>query len=97
MGAHAGAVDHRVFGVGVFGQVLEHTLPDAGLGPAAMAAVDVLPVAEPLGQVAPGNPRPVAIQHRLDEQPVVCRRHPHMARVAGQQGGTRSHWSSRRP
>ena len=55
MSAHDGAVDHSVFVVGVLGQKLEDPLPDARLCPAAEAAVHVLPVAEALRQIAPGN------------------------------------------
>lgn len=36
-----------------------------------MTAVDVLPVAESLGQVAPRNARAVAVEHGLDKQTVV--------------------------
>ena len=79
MSAHNGAVDHRIFIVGVGRQVSKNVLPNSGFGPAAMAAVDVLPITKPLGQVTPGNARPVAIEHRLDEQPVVSRRDPDVA------------------
>src|SRR5262245_31984586 len=36
-------------------------------GPAAVTRVYLLPISEPLGQVPPGNARPIAIQHRLHE------------------------------
>lgn len=75
MRAHDGAVDHRVFVIGIGSQVLENPLPNPRFRPAAVTAMDVLPVAKAFGQVAPGNPRPVAIQHRLDKQTVVRRRH----------------------
>jgi hypothetical protein len=35
MGAHNGAVDHRVFVVGIGREMLENPLPDAGFGPPA--------------------------------------------------------------
>lgn len=34
------------------------------------------PIAETLRQIAPGNAGPIPVEHRLDEQPVVSRRHP---------------------
>ena len=75
MGAHDGAVDHRIFVVGILGQVLEDALPDAGLGPATEAAVDVLPVAKTLRQVTPGDAGAIAVEHGVDEQAVICRGH----------------------
>ena len=85
MGAHDGAVDHRVFVVGIGRELLEDALPDAGFGPAGEAPVHVVPVAEPLGQVAPRDAGTVAIQHRFDEQAVVRRGHADMALAARQQ------------
>ena len=43
--------------------------PDSG--PAAEAAVHILPVAETLRQVAPGDARPIAVEDGFDEQAVV--------------------------
>jgi len=85
MGAHDRAVDHRVFIVGIGSQMLENPLPNAGLGPSAEAPVDVLPIAEALRQIAPRNARTVAIQDRLDEQPIVRRRHPDVTLPSGKQ------------
>jgi hypothetical protein len=48
MGAHDGAVDHRVFIVGVGRKMLEDTLPHAGGGPTAMTCVHILPGTEPV-------------------------------------------------
>lgn len=62
-----GAVDHRVFVVGILGQGLEHLLPHAGAAPAAMAQVNHPKVAEALGQVSPRDARAVAIEYGLDE------------------------------
>src|SRR5215212_4150159 len=84
MSAHNRAVDHGVLGVGVGRQVLEHPLPHAGLGPAAEAGLHLDPAAEPLGQVAPGNARAVAVKHGLDKQPVVLGRAPDMSDPARQ-------------
>jgi hypothetical protein len=71
MGAHNGAVDHRIFVVGIRRQKLKDLLPDPGFGPSAEALVHVLPVAEPFRQIAPGNASPVAIDHGFDKQAVV--------------------------
>src|SRR5215212_772474 len=78
MSAHDGAVDHRIFVVSLCGEVLEHPLPHAGLGPAAEAGLHLDPTAEPLGQIAPGNARPIAVEHGLDKQPVILGGHAHM-------------------
>jgi len=50
------AVDHRIFVIGVGGQMLEDLLPEARLGPAAEPSMGVLPVAESLRQITPGIP-----------------------------------------
>src|SRR4051812_49589806 len=78
MRAHEGRVDHGVFVVGVDRQVLEHPLPYAGLGPATEAGLHRDPTAEPLGQIAPGDARPIAVEHRLHEEPVILGGHAHM-------------------
>jgi hypothetical protein len=67
VGAHNGAVDHRVFVVGVRDEMLKYPLPNTALGPTAEPQVDLGSVAEPLGQIAPRHPGTIAIQHRLDE------------------------------
>jgi hypothetical protein len=85
MGSHNGAVDHRVFVVGIGGEVLEDPAPDARFGPPAKALVNVLPVAEAFRQVAPGYPGPVAIQYRFHEQAIVRRGYPDAARPTRQQ------------
>src|ERR1019366_4037018 len=76
MGAHDGAVDHRIFIVGIGRQMHENPLPDSRLGPTAEAPMHVLPVPEAVRQVSPRDARAKTIEHRLDEQPVVRRRHP---------------------
>jgi hypothetical protein len=74
MGAHDGAVDHRVFIVGLGSQMLKDPLTDSRFGPPAEAPV-VLPIAKPLRQIAPRNAGAVAIQHRRDKQPAIARSH----------------------
>jgi len=46
MGAHDGAVDHRIFVVGVCGEMPKHPLPHTSFGPAAEPQVDLCPVAD---------------------------------------------------
>ena len=82
MGPHDGAIDHRVFVVGVRAQARART--DAALGPLTEPGMHRLPRAEPLRQVAPRDAGAVAEQHCLDEQPIVLRRHTDVALTAGQ-------------
>ena len=84
MGAHNGAVDHRVFVVGVCGEMLEQPLPDTAFGPTAEPSVDLYPVAKPLRQLAPRHPGTIAVQHRLDEQPIVRGGHSDRTFAPGQ-------------
>ena len=79
VGAHDGAVEHRVFVVGVPREMPKYPLPDPRFGPAAEPPMHILPVTEPLRQVSPGDAGTVAVENRLDEQAVVRRRHPDMA------------------
>jgi hypothetical protein len=75
MSPHDGAVDHRVFVVGIGCKELKDPFPDPGLRPPAEAAVDVLPLAEAFGQIAPGNASPVAIDNGFYKQAIVRRGH----------------------
>jgi hypothetical protein len=85
MGAHDGAVDHRVLVVGIACEVLEDALPHTRVGPAAEAPMHLHTIAEAFGQVAPGNTGPVAVEHRLDEQPIIRRRDADPALLPRQQ------------
>jgi hypothetical protein len=85
MGAHNGAVDHRVFIVGVSGQMLKNPFPDTRFCPTAEAAVNVFPVTETFRQVPPGNTGTVSVENRLHEQAVIRRGYPNRARLAWQQ------------
>ena len=71
MGAHDGAVEHRVLVVRIAGEVREDPLPHAGFCSAAEPPVEIDWLAEALRQIAPGDADTVAIQHRLDKQTVV--------------------------
>lgn len=84
MSTHDGAVDHRVFVVGFLGEDFEDSLPDAGHRPSAEPLVHVDGITETFRQVAPGDTGPITVQHRLDKQAVIRRRHPNRARPAGQ-------------
>jgi hypothetical protein len=85
MGAHDGAVDHRIFVVGVCCEMLKHPLPNAAFGPTAEPPVHLNSVTEPLRQIAPRHPRTITIEHRLHEQPIVRRGHPDRPFPPGQQ------------
>src|SRR5579871_3225600 len=71
VGAHNGAVDHRVFVVGVCGEMLKNPLPDTAFGPTAEPQMHLCPLAETLGQIAPWHASTITVQHCLDEQPIV--------------------------
>jgi len=74
MGADDRGVDHHVFGVGVAGQVIQHTIENAALAPSAEALVCAFPGTKMRRQIAPGNARPIAIENCVDEKPIVRRR-----------------------
>jgi hypothetical protein len=97
VGPHDDAVDHRMFIVGIGGQVLEHALPDPVVGPATEPPMRVLPVAEALRQVAPRNPGAVAIENRFDEATIVAGGDTNIPGFSGSRCLIRSHWSSRSP
>ena len=56
VGAQHGAVDHRVFVIGVGYEMLKHPLPDTTFGPTAEPSVDLCPLTEPLRQIALWHP-----------------------------------------
>jgi hypothetical protein len=82
MGAHDGAVDHRVFIARVGGQMLENPFSGASFGPPAESAVNILPVTEALRRIPPGNASAIAVEHRLHEQVIIRRCYPDHARAA---------------
>src|SRR5271169_6640494 len=79
MRPHDGAVEHRIFVVGIGGQMLEDLLPDPGFGPPSEPAMGILPVAQALRQIAPRDAGAVAIEHRLDEATIVLSGRANMA------------------
>ena len=84
VGAHDSGVDHHVFIVVVAPQQPENALENATLRPPAETLMHNLPIAEALGQVAPGDAGTITVQHGFDEQPIVRRRASHMAFTTGQ-------------
>jgi hypothetical protein len=84
VGTHDGAVDHRIFIVGVGSQNREDTGPYTSFGPTAPSAMDVVPIPETLGKVAPGDAGAVPMYHRIDEPAVVRRGHADGTRPPGQ-------------
>src|SRR5260370_42600409 len=66
-------------------KMLENLPPDTRFGPSAEALMHVLPIAEALRQITPRDTSAIAIQHCLNEQPVVRRRHSHMTLLPRQQ------------
>ena len=73
MSVHDGAVDHRIFVVGIGGEMLEQPPPNARLCPTAEPPVDIFPVTIAFGKVSTRNTGPKALEHRLNEQTIVCR------------------------
>jgi hypothetical protein len=71
MGAHDGAVDHRILVVGIGREMLKDALPDARFGPAAEAAMHRHAIAKALWQIPPRHAGPEPVEHRFDEQTVV--------------------------
>src|SRR5271167_522017 len=71
MRPHNGAVEHRIFVVGIGGQMLEDLLPDPGFGPPSEPAMGILPVAQALRQITPRDAGAVAIEHCFDEATIV--------------------------
>ena len=85
VGSHDGRVNHDVLVVGVLRHRLEETLPGPVLAPAAMALMHHPEIPEPGRQIAPGDARPVAVEHGIDEQAVVPCPSAGLACTAGQQ------------
>jgi|HubBroStandDraft_3_1064219.scaffolds.fasta_scaffold46103_3 hypothetical protein len=73
MSSDDGGVDHRVFVVRIVSQRLEKILPYAALRPPREPRVNVLPIAEALGQIAPRRPRAEFPNHRLNEEAIAQR------------------------
>ena len=70
MSSDDGGVDHRVFVVRIVSQRLEKTLPNTALRPPREPRVNVLPIAEALGQIAPRRPRAEFPNHRLNKKSI---------------------------
>jgi hypothetical protein len=70
MSSDDGGVDHRAFVVRIVSQRLEKILPHAALRPPREPRVNVLPVAEALGQIPPWRPQAEFPNHRLNEKAI---------------------------
>src|SRR4051794_28220852 len=86
VGPHHGAVNPRVFGVGLPGSVREPLLPSLAFRPATPAPRHILPGAEARRQSPPRHPGPRARQHRFHKPPVVHRRAAPRTPTARQEG-----------
>jgi hypothetical protein len=64
-------IHHGVCMVSIASEMFANPFPDTAFRPAAVAAVPMLPIAKPLGQIAPRHTCPVAGQHGLSKQAVV--------------------------
>src|SRR3954465_14942320 len=78
-----GAVEDYPLQVGVL-ERLEDTLPDPLLAPAVAPLLDRVPLAEPLGQVAPRGPGLADPEDGVDEQAVLLGRHAGVSDPAGE-------------
>ena len=84
MGAYDRGVDHHVFVVVITRQQLENAFENSALRPPAEALMNHLPAPETLWQITPGNPCPVSVQDRIDEQSIVGCGAADMALASGQ-------------
>jgi len=82
--AYDGGVDHHVFVIVIARQQLENALENSAIRPSTKALMDNLPISEALGQIAPRDAGPIAVQNSLDEQPIVRRSAAYMAFATGQ-------------
>jgi hypothetical protein len=55
-------------------QQLEDTLENPTLRPSTETLMDRFPMAETLGQIAPGTPSSKSVENRFDEQSIIFRR-----------------------
>ena len=85
MGADNRGIDQGVFVGGVGREVLEHPRPHPAPTPAHMPRMNHAKIPKPSGEVAPGNPGPIAVQNRFPKPAVILHRAPHMARSPRQQ------------
>lgn len=69
-----GRIQVRIVVISIVTQGREVPLPDPALGPAVEPLVDAFPLSVPFRQLPPGTPGALAIQHRLNEHPIIrCR------------------------
>ena len=70
VGSDDGRVDGGVFVVGILGQGLEKTLPNAAHGPAGEASMRVAPTTKMCRQITPWRADAKLPDHRIDEKSV---------------------------
>jgi hypothetical protein len=84
MRPHDGAVEHRVFVVGINHQQGKNAVPHAAFGSATVSPVRVVPIAEAFRKIAPGNAGSIAVEHGIDEKAVIRRRYADRTRPSRQ-------------
>jgi hypothetical protein len=85
-GPDDGAVDHGVFVVGVTGELLKQALRYPLFGPAAKPPVRVLPIPEPLRQLALRNSGAVSVvENGFDESAIISASDTDIAGLSGKQ------------
>jgi hypothetical protein len=72
--AHDGCIEHHALIVVVGGQHIEDTFKNAPLRPPIVALPDRFPATESFGQIPPGTPGAVTIEHGIDKKPIVLGR-----------------------
>ena len=83
VGAHDGRIEHHELGINVARENLENARKHATFAPSAESLVGWLPVTVPIRKITLRNTRAVAIEDRIDKQPIVGRRAADVAFAAG--------------
>lgn len=87
MGANDGAIDERLFKIGILRQEREDSMPDTVSRPSGESLVDAVPRAELGGKITPGTARPGNPQHGLNKFSIIGRRTSRIAGLAWQKSG----------
>lgn len=81
--AHNGAVDQRIFLVGIGRQIAKDPVPDTSFRPMTDTCVKGGGSTKALGQIPPWHTSAVTVHPHVKKQPAFLRRHAHIARFAG--------------
>lgn len=81
-------------GIGVSQKGLQDPVPGPVDGAATVAFTHHLPGAEVFGQVTPGNPSPVAVDHPFEDLTGVPERATPLPSLDDRRGSMRAHWPS---